>query len=1193
MKFLRRVAPAIAAAVCLPSVICLVAGQDLSRNRSPRITQAIDENRLITLKGNTHPLARAEFDRGAARADLPMDRMLLVLKRSPEQDAALKGLLENQQVKSSPEYRHWLTPEEFGQRFGPADQDIQTVTFWLRSHGFRVNSVAKGRTVIEFSGNAGQVAEAFHTTIHSFVVKGEQHWANTTDPRIPVALAPVVAGVATLNNFRPKPVAGKRDRLFGTSGKVGARPKLNVTDGRHALVPSDYAAIYNIKPLYQAGINGTGRTIAVVGTSNFDPLDVANFRQLFGVPVNPPQIIVNGPDPGNLGGGDEMEAVLDATWAGAVAPGATVKFVVSADTDAAGGLDLSEQYVVDNNLADVITESFGSCEAFLSQLQAVNRFLEGVREQAAAQGMTFIVSTGDSGAYNCDDFDTELSVAEKPSVNARAASPYVVAVGGTQFNEGGNDSAYWNLSDFPGHGSALSYIPENAWNQSCNSAECFGNIVAGGGGPSSLFPKPSWQSGIYGMPGDGARDLPDVSLTAAWDHDAYVLCLEGDCQLDSSGGFSFSLSGGTSAAAPSFAGMIALLAQKMNSRLGQVNPVLYGLAATEQFGQCNGSAGPPASDCIFNDVTQGNTGVPGEPGYGTDGVGYKAGQGYDLATGLGSVNLANLATQWSAINRTATTTTFSILPSSFTHGATGTVVRVFVSPGTGAGVPTGQVSLLSSAGIWAGSLALTNGSATFQDAVFPGGSYTVTAHYPGDATFAPSDSAPVSLIVSPEVSKTALAVLDQDFLTGYAPITSSPYGSFVYLSAGVAGASGAGLRPTGSIMFLDNGASIDGNPYLLNSSGGTLTLDGINSLSVGQHSIVASYSGDPSYNAGASAPASLVITKASTFLSLDPKCVSSGTTTTVDANIDTLSLGDSPTGTVSFSAGGKPLGGPLPLSADWTASLPISLLVTGANIITANYSGDSNYLASTVTQPVIVGGGECVGAAVDGASYYPTLAPDGLASIFGNALAAAPQYASSLQLPTTLAGTTVTVTDSAGHSAAAPLAFISQGQINCVIPLGMAPGMGTLQVTSSTTSDQMPVDIEKIAPAIFSADSSGFGLAAAQIVRAKPDGKQDTESTVTLDSKGNIIPVPVTFYADKLVLVLYATGVRHNSGLSNVRVFFNGQAKIPFYAGAQNQFEGLDQINVNLPPVLSGQGPVDVYVTVDGQPSNDVTVVFK
>lgn len=638
--------------------------------------------------------------------------------------------------------------------------------------------------------------------------------------------------------------------------------------------------------------------------------------------------------------------------------------------------------------------------------------------------------------------------------------------------------------------------------------------------------------------------------------------------------------------------MIALIGQKMKSRLGQVNPVLYGLAAMEQFSQCNGSAGPPASNCIFNDVTQGNTGVPGEPGYGTNNVGYEAGQGYDLATGLGSVNLANLATQWGTINRTATTTALSIIPSTFVHGATGTIARAFVTPSSGTGVPTGQLSLLASTGQAVGAGALTNGSFVRQDGLFPGGSYTVTAHYPGDATFAPSDSAPVSITVSPELSKTTVAVLNYDPFTGYAPVTSSPYGSPVYLSASVASASGQGL-PTGNITFLDNAASIDGNPYALNSAAGTLTLDGISSLSVGQHSIVANYSGDASFNTGASPAVSVAITKASTFLLLDPKCAPSGTTGTVDATIVTPSLGVSPTGTVTFSAAGKPLGALVKLSDYGTASLPTAVLAAGANTITAAYSGDGNYLASTVTQPVIVGSGECVGSAVNGANYFPVIAPDGLASVFGNALAAAPQYPSSLQLPATLAGTTVTVTDSAGHSATAPLAFISPGQINCVIPPGLTPGMGTLQVTSSATSDQMPVEIAKIAPAIFSADSSGYGLAAAQIVRTKPDGKQDVESTVTLDSKGNIVPVPVTFYTDKLVLVLYATGVRHNSGLSNVRVFFNGQAKIPFYAGAQNQFEGLDQINVNLPPVLAGQGPVDVYVTVGGQPSNDVSVVFK
>ncbi|MGH9613398.1 MAG: Ig-like domain repeat protein, partial [Bryobacteraceae bacterium] len=891
-----------------------------------------------------------------------------------------------------------------------------------------------------------------------------------------------------------------------------------------------------------------------------------------------------------LGGNAEVEAVLDATWAGGVAPGAIVKFVISADTNVTDGVDLSEQYIVDNNLGDVITESLGICEAFAGK--AYSNYLESVREQAAAQGMTFVVSAGDSGPYGCDDFDTELSVTMPPSVSVNASSPYVVAVGGTQFNEAGNDSDYWSLRDMAGYSSALSYIPEEAWNQSCDSPDCFANIVAGSGGASTFFPKPSWQAGIYGIPADGARDQPDISLAAAGDHDPYVLCMADDCQLDTSGHFYFSVAGGTSAATPAFAGMMALIDQKMNSRQGQVNPVLYSLAATEQLSECDGSAGLPASTCIFNDVTKGNTGVPGEPGYGTSSVGYGAGLGYDLATGLGSVNLSNLATQCSALTHTPTTTSLSITPATLAHGAT-SAVSALVLPSSGTGVPTGQVSLLTSAGQAVGAGPLTNGSFALTDGQLPGGSYTVMAHYAGDGTFAPSDSAPVPVTVSPEGSKTKVAVLSQDPFSGvYMPVTTSPYGDILYLSAGVAGMSGQGL-PGGTITFLDNGTSLDGNPYALNSFGGTLTLGGIPILPVGQHSIVANYSGDASFNAGASPAANLTVTQAATSVFLDPKCLPAGTAATLDAIVITASFGDSPTGSVTFSLGVKPLGVPIQVSDLAIASLPAPALPAGASMITAAYTGDANYLASTVTLPVITGGGECVGSAVDGASYLPLIAPDGLASIFGTKLAAAAQYPASLKLPTTLAGTTVTVTDSAGHSAAAPLAFISPGQINCVIPPGLAEGAGIVSVTSLTATDQMPVQIANAAPAIFSADSSGSGLAAAQIVRTKPDGTQHVESTVTLDAKGKIIAVPITFYADKLVLVLYATGMRHNSGLSNVVVFLNGHAKTPFYAGPQNQFEGLDQINVNLPPTLSSRGTVDVYVTVDSQPSNDVTVVFQ
>jgi hypothetical protein len=573
-----------------------------------------------------------------------MQRMLLVLTRSSQQETALQELIREQQDQASASYHQWLTPQQFGERFGAASQDVQTVTAWLESHGFQIERVSNGRGIIEFSGTAAQVQGAFHTQIHKYVVNGKSHWANASDPEIPSALAGVVAGVATLHNFQKKP------QLIRANGTFQASPQFT-SSGTHALAPADYAVIYNINPLYSSGINGTGAVIAVVGRTNINLQDIASFRSTFNLPANPPQIVVNGPDPGDLGGDEEAEAVLDTSWAGAVAPGATVKLVISQSTNTSDGVDLSALYIIDNNLADVMTESFGSCEASFTSSEAAA--VSSLAEQAAAQGITYTVAAGDSGAEGCDD-PTETKATGPVSVNLLASTPYTIAVGGTEFNENGNNTAYWQTSNGTGDESALSYIPENVWNESCVTNECTaGNspaLWAGGGGASTFFSKPIWQTGIAGIPNDNARDVPDVSLTAAG-HDAYLLCLDGSCTPNSTGRISFDGYSGTSAATPSFAGMIALIVQETGTRQGQANYVLYGLAAKEALSSCNASntATLPDTNCIFNDVTIGNNAVPGESSYGTRSALYQAGVGYDLASGLGSVNMTNLARNWNAV----------------------------------------------------------------------------------------------------------------------------------------------------------------------------------------------------------------------------------------------------------------------------------------------------------------------------------------------------------------------------------------------------------------------------------------------------------------------------------------------------------------------------------------------------------------
>ncbi len=682
-----------------------------------RITQPIDNTRLTSLPGNVHPMARAEFDRGAAPASLPMDHMLLVLTRSAGEQAALETLLAQQQNRSSPNYHKWLTPEEFGQQFGPSDQDVQKITAWLESQGFQVNGVAKGRTTIDFSGNAGQVQVAFHAAIHSYVfANGEQHWSNSSDPQIPAALAPVVAGVNSLNNFPRKPMSRSLGvfRRSKTDGKVRAvHPNFtfpstncgNTNANCYALGPADFATIYNVPATINGNAAGTGETIAIVSDSDINPSDLTNFRSLFGLPAANFQQIETGADPGVLPAGDEVEADLDVQWAGAVAPGAQIDLVVSPSTNTAFGGDTSAQYIVNNNLAPILGYSYGECELELGT--SGNAFYQGLWTQAATQGITVLVSTGDNGSAGCDPLDTSQTV-DNPAqlglaVNGVSSTPYNIAVGGTDFNDftTAQASTYFNSSNTAAQGSAKGYIPEIAYNDSCTNsllytalgfttaeAACNNATVAndglifpagGSGGVSNCttstttsttigavsscsggYTKPSWQTGS-GVPNDGKRDVPDLSLFSGDGtiQNFYIIC-EADADPDGSGlpcnlnspYEEFSGVGGTSVAAEAFAGVMALIDQKTGSRQGLANPTFYALAAGQSASSCN-STNSPASTCIFYDVTSGTIAMPclkGSPNCtvnftgDANGVlsGYSAGTGYDLATGLGSANIGNL-----------------------------------------------------------------------------------------------------------------------------------------------------------------------------------------------------------------------------------------------------------------------------------------------------------------------------------------------------------------------------------------------------------------------------------------------------------------------------------------------------------------------------------------------------------------------
>jgi pseudomonalisin len=566
-----------------------------------RITSYIDDDQRVTLRGNVHPLAQAQYDAGAVAPDFPMEHMLLTLLPDSTQQDILNQLVEAQNNPESPYYHQWLTPEQYGERFGVSDSDAAQVVAWLQEQGMQVEEFTAGRRSIIFTGTAAQVQAAFHTPIHIYKIGDEVHHANVNDPEIPAALVQVVGGVVSLHDFHSEPMHGMVRK---------PAPDLS-SGGAYYLAPADFATIYDLNPLYQQSINGNGQSIAIVARSNINIADVRQFRTFFGLPANDPQIVVNGTDPGIWSANEETEADLDVEWSGAVAKNATIKFVVSKSTNSSDGVDLSAQYIVNRNLAPVMSTSFGLCEAALGS--SGNSFLNSLWQQAAAEGITVFVSSGDSGAAGCDSASASTATHGR-AVNGLCSTPYSVCVGGTEFNDLSNPTLYWSPSNTSGtQESALSYIPEVVWNA---SGPGYG-LWASGGGASIVYAKPSWQAGT-GVPADGKRDVPDVALSSAG-HDGYLIFQNGELYVV----------GGTSAAAPSFAGVMALVVENTTARQGNANVVFYSLASKQRAGGAS----------VFHAITIGNNSVPGQ-------AGFNATAGYDQATGLGSIDGSVLVDHW-------------------------------------------------------------------------------------------------------------------------------------------------------------------------------------------------------------------------------------------------------------------------------------------------------------------------------------------------------------------------------------------------------------------------------------------------------------------------------------------------------------------------------------------------------------------
>ena len=646
---------------------------------------------------------------------MQIDYATLYLRPADTQQAELETLLRDLQDKSSSNYRRWLTPEQFGARFGLSRGDTARIAAWLEAQGLKVNQVARGRRWITFTGSASAVSRAFRTDFHRYVTDGETHFANATPPSVPEALADVVVGFGGFDDYDLLPAYGKNPRVLG--------PDYSSTSGSHALSPDDVATIYDLKPLYASGFDGTGQSIAVIGNSDVDLTDIRSFRTRFLLPANDPQLLLVGPDPASTA--NLAETDIDLEWSGAVALNARLIYVYAKSVNTAA------QYAVDQQVAPVITMSYGSCEQATTPLQ------RAVAQQANAEGITWVASTGDVGAAGCERQEKLPQASKGLAVQIPASIPEITAVGGTEFDDA--NGTYWYKTNDASGGSAISYIPEKAWNDSM----AYGYLASSTGGASIFFSKPLWQTGP-GVPADGARDVPDIALSASWDHDGYITYTGG-----SSGDY-----GGTSVATPEFAGFLAILNQYLISKgslsqpgLGNVNPVLYRLAQT--------------ASGVFHDVIEGDNIVPcmqDTADCATGSFGYSAGPGYDQVTGLGSIDAYNLAASWT--DGTATTTRLTAAPGTVPFNGSNVQLTATVTA-SGPAAAVGDVTfLLNDASLGTATLAsagaASSASLTVSAIQLPIGTDAITAVYGGSALLDPS-AGTATVTVTPPSAASAVA----------------------------------------------------------------------------------------------------------------------------------------------------------------------------------------------------------------------------------------------------------------------------------------------------------------------------------------------------------------------------------------------------------------------------------------------------
>ncbi len=977
----------------------------------PRITSQAENSALVPLPGAVHPWARTQFDRGPAPANL-RGRMLLALKRSQAQETALQSLLAAQQDPHSPNYHKWLTPDEFGKRFGVADSDVQAVTSYLSAQGMSVGRIYGGQMAIEVGASAAQIKSTFQTEIHTYSVAGKTFYANNANPKIPSALRSVVSGFAALNNFKLQggSGAGAQGTLDPTTHTL--KPLYTTTNSGggtiYGVSPADLAAQYGIPLATAQGLGGKNVIVGIIGDSDINVSYINNYRTIFSLGANPPVIIVDGNDPG--ANDDAYIAYKQIELVSAVAPNATIYYYTSADTDYDTGMDFALIRAISDNKVQVLLNGFQSCETAIGSggMELINQAVE----QAAAQGMTVVAAAGNTGSAGCEVPGTAGNATTGYAVNGYATSPYLTAVGGTDFYYGTLSAAatYWSATNTSYKSIQNTPIPEQVWNDSyapggtgtSNAANGTSVELASGGGPSTAgvdgisTPQPipsyqtSYQTSHPTVPrvSTTARIIPDVSFfagsgannTEGYNDTAYLFCMQpSDCQT--TGTVHFTYSGGTEASSAVFAGAVALAVNKLNAGsrfgLGNVNPSLYTMIG---------------SPIIAYDTTRGTNELACTGSKNCSGgnmTGYAAGTGYDAATGLGSFNISGFVTNYKASGATASSVTLAVtdaagvaLPGCVYNGVTephctthSTNLKFSVTATPAAA--TGDVAIFTSSPLQAEqaveSLTLSGGTASDTWNLLPGGTYNIYARYAGDTTYGSSvTSTPYTITVKPEACQ--MVVYNHNINTG--STTSIAYGTPVSITVepySAASTNNVGV-PSGSISVTDNGSSITALPV---NSEGSATFTS-NLLAQGSHSITLTYLGDASFSATPACKAGpflATVTKAATSTVLNSPELDTGDSgstqtlgiTAVVTSATLPSNGIAPTGTVTFST-----------KTPRTVTLISGFDVNGNAIATASTTVSQNDIpisgGITATYTPATSEVNYTGSASGAVSFFPSLA---------------------------------------------------------------------------------------------------------------------------------------------------------------------------------------------------------------------------